>query len=119
MKLFVNTRNQKEIIFSKEAIIKGLAANGGLYVPSNISERKIDMEEILNLSYQEIAYQILSVFLDDFTEEELKDCIHKAYDTHFTNSDITPLSRIGKDYLLELYHGRSEERRVGKECRSR
>lgn len=105
MKLFVNTRNQKEIIFSKEAIIKGLAANGGLYVPSNISERKIDMEEILNLSYQEIAYQILSVFLDDFTEEELKDCIHKAYDTHFTNSDITPLSRIGKDYLLELYHG--------------
>ncbi|RXZ69873.1 threonine synthase [Fusobacterium necrophorum] len=104
MRLFVNSRNQREKIFSKEAIIKGLAANGGLYVPSNISE-KIDMEEILNLSYQEIAYRVLSYFLDDFTEEELKDCIHKAYDTHFTSSDITPISKIGKDYLLELYHG--------------
>lgn len=104
MKLFVNSRNQREKIFSKEAIIKGLATNGGLYVPSDISE-KIDMEEILNLSYQEIAYRVLSSFLDDFTEEELKDCIHKAYDTHFTSPDITPISKIGKDYLLELYHG--------------
>lgn len=43
--------------------------------------------------------------MDDFTEEELKDCIHKAYDTHFTSPDITPISKIGKDYLLELYHG--------------
>lgn len=104
MRLFVNSRNQREKIFSKEAIIKGLAANGGLYVPLTMPE-KIDMEEILNLSYQEIAYRVLSSFLDDFTEEELKDCIHKAYDTHFTSPDITPISKIGKDYLLELYHG--------------
>lgn len=61
MRLFVNSRNQREKVFSKEAIIKGLAANGGLYVPSNISE-KMDMEEILNLSYQEIAYRVLSYF---------------------------------------------------------
>lgn len=47
---------------------------------------------------------MLSSFLDDFTEE-LKDCIHKAYDTHFTSPRSSPISKIGKDYLLELYHG--------------
>src|SRR3712207_2091857 len=105
MKLFVNSRNQKEKVFSKEAIIKGLATNGGLYVPLDISEKKIEMEELFNLSYQEIAYRVFTCFFDDFTEKELKDCIHQAYDKHFTSLEITPASSIGKDYLLELYHG--------------
>ena len=61
MRLFVNSRNQREKIFSKEAIIKGLAANGGLYVPLTMPE-KIDMEEILNLSYQEIDYRVFLLF---------------------------------------------------------
>jgi len=63
------------------------------------------MEELFNLSYQEIAYRVFTCFFDDFTEKELKDCIHQAYDKHFTSLEITPASSIGKDYLLELYHG--------------
>lgn len=105
MKKFVSSRNKNNICQSKKAIIQGLAKDGGLFTPLVIEKNIIKIEEIINFSYQEIAYKILSYFFDDFSEEELRKCIHGAYDSNFPNKDITPISKIGKDYLLELYHG--------------
>lgn len=105
MKKFVSSRNKNDIYHAKEAIIQGLAKDGGLFTPLVIEKNIIKIKEIINLSYQEIAYRVLSYFFDDFTEEELRNCIYGAYDNNFSNKDITPISKIGEDYLLELYHG--------------
>ncbi len=105
MKRFVSSRNKNEIYNGKEAIIEGLARNGGLLTPLNIAENKIDLKDLLNLSYQEITFKILSLFFDDFSEEELKKCINSAYDKKFSTGEISPTTQIGKDFLLELYHG--------------
>lgn len=105
MKIFVSSRNKDERCFSKEAIIKGLAEDGGLYTPLNIKDEKIEIEKLLNLSYKEIAYELLSYFFDDFSEEELKKCIDSAYSNNFSSSDVVPISKIGDNFMLELYHG--------------
>ncbi|WP_022819660.1 threonine synthase [Fusobacterium russii] len=105
MKIFVSSRNKEEKYFSKEAIVKGLAEDGGLFTPLDINEKKIEIEKFLDSSYQEIAYEILSYFFDDFSGEELKKCIHSAYDNNFSTSDIVPISKIGDSFMLELYHG--------------
>lgn len=105
MKIFVSSRNKKEKYSAKQAIIQGLSKDGGLFTPLDIAEKKIEVEKLLDLSYQDIAYEVLSRFFDDFSKEELEKCIHGAYDKNFSVSDITPISKIGNDYMLELYHG--------------
>ena len=57
------------------------------------------------MDYQETAYAVMSRFLTDFTEEELKDCIRRAYDEKFDTPEIAPLSKADGAYYLELYHG--------------
>lgn len=105
MEIFVSSRNKKEKCFAKEAIIQGLAKDGGLFTPLDIEKRKIDIKKFMNLSYQEIAYIIFSTFFDDFSEQEMKEIIHRAYDKNFSVKDVVNLSKIGKSYMLELYHG--------------
>ena len=57
------------------------------------------------MSYQEVAYHVMSRFLTDFTEEELKDCIARAYDDKFDTDVIAPLAKADGAYFLELFHG--------------
>lgn len=105
MKNFISSRNKYEKCTAKEAIIKGLSKDGGLFVPENFGTEKFDIADFINLSYQEMAYKVMSLFFDDFTKDELETCIKKAYEKNFSSEDISPVSKIGKDYLLELYHG--------------
>lgn len=105
MRKFVSSRNKENIVFSKEAIIQGLAKDGGLYTPLDLSDIKIDLNKCLYLNYQDLATYILSNIFDDFSEEEIKSCISNAYTKSFKTDDITPLTKIGKDFLLELYNG--------------
>nr|WP_293991964.1 threonine synthase [uncultured Fusobacterium sp.] len=105
MKNFISSRNKYEKCTAKEAIIKGLSKDGGLFVPENFGTEKFDIADFINLSYQEMAYKVMSLFFDDFTKDELETCIKKAYEKNFSSDDISPVSKIGKDYLLELYHG--------------
>lgn len=105
MKNFISSRNKYEKCTAKEAIIKGLSKDGGLFVPENFGTEKFDIADFINLSYQEMAYKIMSLFFDDFTKDELETCIKKAYEKNFSSGDISPVSKIGKDYMLELYHG--------------
>ena len=103
--LYGSTRGNGEKITASMAILKGLAEDGGLFVPDSIPALDVPLKELLGKSYQEIAYQVMSRLLTDFTEEELRNCINKAYDSKFDVPEIAPLVKKGNSYYLELFHG--------------
>ena len=87
------------------AILKGLAADGGLFMPDHIPALDCSLEELSHKTYQEVAYAVMKQFLTDFTEEELKTCIERAYDSKFDTEEIAPLVKADGAYYLELFHG--------------
>ncbi len=103
--LYSSTRGDKGCIKASQAILRGLAPDGGLYVPDHIPHLEKTLGEISGLSYQETAYEVMKLLLTDYTEEELKYCISHAYDSKFDTEEIAPLSEAGGAYFLELYHG--------------
>ena len=103
--MYKSTRNNEERVTASEAILKGLANDGGLYAPEQIPSLQVSLEDLTKMSYQEIAYAVMKEFLTDFTEEELKDCIQKAYDSKFDTKEIAPLVESDGAYYLELFHG--------------
>ena len=103
--LYGSTRGNGEKITASMAILKGLAEDGGLFVPDSIPALDVPLKELLGKSYQEIAYQVMSRLLTDFTEEELRNCINRAYDSKFDTPEIAPLVKKGNSYYLELFHG--------------
>lgn len=106
MELFYSsTRNDKEKVTASQAILQGLAPDGGLYMPSMIPALEADIDTLAKMSYQETAYEVMKLFLTDFTEEELKACINSAYDSKFDTEEIAPLVDADGAYYLELFHG--------------
>ena len=103
--LYANTRDASEKVTASQAILNGLAKDGGLYVPTVIPSLDIPVEKLAEMSYQETAYAVMSRFLTDFTEEELKTCIERAYDSKFDTPEIAPLVCADGAYYLELFHG--------------
>lgn len=103
--LYKSTRNAEHTATASEAILKGLAEDGGLFVPVQIPKLDVTMEELKTMSYQETAYAVMKQFLTDFTEEEMKGCIARAYDSKFDTEVIAPLVKVGDTYHLELFHG--------------
>lgn len=103
--LYSSTRNADEVVTASQAILKGLAENGGLFVPNRIPALDVDLKELAKMSYQEVAYEVMSRMLTDFTEEELKHCISSAYDSKFDTPVIAPLKKAHGANYLELFHG--------------
>lgn len=103
--LYKSTRNSEKTVTASQAILKGLAEDGGLFVPVSIPKLPVSLNELKDMSYQETAYTVMKEFLTDFTEEELKSCITKAYDSKFDTEEIAPLAKACDAYYLELYHG--------------
>lgn len=103
--LYQSTRGKGEPVTASQAILKGLSDDGGLFVPTSIPKLDVPMEKLSKMTYQETAYEVMSRLLTDFTEEELKNCINKAYDEKFDTSEIAPLHQADGAYFLELYHG--------------
>ena len=109
MKLY-STRNVNIVASAKEAIIKGLAEDGGLFTPNffDIQDKKLKIEDLLKLSYKDIAKKVFSILLSDFSEEELDKAINGAYNKENFgpySETVAPTTEIGEDFLLELYHG--------------
>ncbi len=103
--LYSSTRDGREKITASQAILKGLSADGGLFVPNHIPALSCSMRELAGKSYQETAYEVMKLFLTDFTEEELKTCISRAYDAKFDTEVIAPLVEAEGAFYLELFHG--------------
>lgn len=105
---YISTRGGKERVLSSEAIKKGLAPDGGLFVPE--SAVKLTSDEIYGLAgmnYRERAVFILERYLDDYTGDELSECAAGAYTAaKFESDDIVPLRKLNDNaYVLELWHG--------------
>ena len=81
--LYKSTRGKEEAVTASMAILKGLSEDGGLFVPTEIPKLDVPMDKLAQMSYQETAYEVMKRFLTDFTEEELKNCISRAYDDKF------------------------------------
>lgn len=105
MNLLYKSTRGGETVTASQAILQGLSHDGGLFVPTEIPKLKVPVEELAQMSYQELAYTVMSRFLTDFTEEELRDCIAKAYDSKFDTQEIAPLAKAEEVYYLELFHG--------------
>lgn len=103
--IYQSTRNAAEKATASEAILKGLASDGGLFVPSAIPAFTTSLTELARMNYQQVAYEVMKLFLTDFTEEELKHCISSAYDAKFDTPEIAPLKEADGAYYLELFHG--------------
>lgn len=87
------------------AILQGLSKDGGLFVPNEIPRLEKDMETLSKLSYQNLAYEVMKLYFTDFTEDELRTCINRAYDDKFDTDVIAPLVEADHAYYLELFHG--------------
>ncbi|MFO7928296.1 MAG: hypothetical protein R6U35_01370 [Candidatus Humimicrobiaceae bacterium] len=97
-----DTHKEKNSCF---AIVNGIAEDGGLYVPTVFPALDRPWEELAGLSYRELAFHVMSKFLPDFSEKELRDALAKAYDNKFSSSRIAPLVKKKNFYFLELFHG--------------
>lgn len=109
MSQFVSTRNKNDIVNEFEAIVKGLSNDGGLYTP--VSFKTIDIDNLYNtskvdnkISYNKLSSILLKNFFDDYELNGLESFVNKAYSL-FDDEDVTPTTKIGDDFLLELYHG--------------
>ena len=103
--LYKSTRSENAPVTASMAILKGLSEDGGLFVPTQIPKLDVKLSDLAQMSYQEVAYEVMSRFLSDFTEEELKSCIANAYDAKFDTEKIAPIKEVNGVYYLELFHG--------------
>ena len=104
---YISTRGTSRKLTFKDVIFEGLASDGGLYIPEtwpSIDKKKLS--NFKNISYQDIAFEVIKPYLDDsLSSNDLKNIIQKSYSS-FNDDEITPLSKIEDDtYMLELYHG--------------
>jgi len=107
MRKFKSTRGSNIELTGAQAIIKGLSDDKGLFVPTELPKLPFTVEEMIGKSYQEIAFNVIGAFFDDYTEEEMKYCIDGAYDAKFEAEEIAPIVEAGGAYFLELYHGKT------------
>ena len=103
---YVSTRdNTKEYSF-EEVFIKGLADDGGLYVPKSLKKFSSgELSDLKNLNYNDLSTEIINLFSSDFiSKEDLSELIEKSYST-FREKEVIKISNLGDLKLLELFHG--------------
>ncbi len=103
--LYQSTRNDELTVSSAQAILDGMAGDGGLYSPASLSDLGFDWQALLSLDTQGMAVKILSTLLPSFSEEEMGDLVRRAYANKFETDELTPTVRVGDDTILELFRG--------------
>ena len=100
-----STRSTQNACTAKRAVLGGLAPDGGLYVTDALGAVQVDLARVAKQAYAENAAYILGLLLDDYSADEIADCVQAAYGDTFASEAVTPLVPVGDDYVLELYHG--------------
>ena len=103
--IYQSTRNNDLKVSSAQAILDGMARDGGLYSPASLSDIEFDWQGLLPLSTQEMAVKILSALLPSFSEEEMAALVRQAYVGKFETDELTPTVSVGEDTVLELFRG--------------
>jgi len=98
---YISTRGNSEPITAAEAIRHGIAPDGGLFVPENFPRYMPEH----TLSYGDLALEIFGLYLDDYTEEELRLIVADSYFSGSFPGIITPIITVGSSEILELWHG--------------
>ena len=103
---YISTRNKKEIYSFKDVFLKGLAPDGGLFIPKEIPfYNHKDLKDLKNLSYNELATKIILKFCsEEFNEDEIKEIVKKSY-KNFRVKDTVCIKKLEEVNLLELFHG--------------
>ena len=103
---YISTRNSEKTFLFKDVFLKGLAPDGGLFVPKIIPSFALEeLKKLKNASYNELATKIILKFCsDEFDEKALRNLIESSY-RNFRNKDVVAIKKIGKINLLELFHG--------------
>jgi len=102
---YISTRGGIAPISFKQAVMMGLATDGGLLLPTSIPEIPAEtLSQWRQLSYPELATAVLSLFIDDIPPDDLRELVERSYST-FNHPEITPLVKQGDCYILELFHG--------------
>jgi len=105
--MYNSTRNAGKQVTASQAILKGLAEDGGLFVPERIPALDIPLASLAGMSYQETAYVVMKQFLTDYSEEELKDCIRNAKDQllrpHRFNVTFLIRAALDRDFFRQQH----------------
>ncbi|MGI5875046.1 MAG: threonine synthase [Bacillota bacterium] len=105
--MYISTRGGTSPVSASAAIYKGIAADGGLFVPEEIQPFPEELWDALpEMSYRTLAKTIFSLYLDDFSEEEIDRVVGGAYGGQFDDEEIAPIHTLsGNRHILELWHG--------------
>ncbi|MBW2450786.1 MAG: threonine synthase, partial [Deltaproteobacteria bacterium] len=102
---YLSTRGQIKGIPFKQAVMMGLAEDGGLLLPESIPQLTPgDLDALAHYDYPELAFQVMSYFIEDIPANDLKPLIDRSYAT-FAHPGITPVVHHNGLYILELFHG--------------
>ena len=103
---YISTRNNQKNFTFKEVFLKGLADDGGLFVPKLVKQyKKEELDNLKNLSYNDLAAEIIYPFIGDFmSKDDLISMISKSY-SNFRSNDVIKISNLGSLKVLELFHG--------------
>lgn len=105
MEKYYSSRNTNERVSFSTGVTRGLATDGGLYVPESFDKIDITSNNYLNMSYQDLAVDILGHFLDGYTTEEIRGFVNEAYSDNFETKDIVPIKTCDNVNFLELFRG--------------
>lgn len=101
---YYSTRNKEISASASQAILKGIADDGGLFVPETFPELP-PLEMLLWKGYKELAFEILQMYLDDYSDDEILQAVEGAYDDKFEDDAIVPIRKAGGAFFLELFRG--------------
>lgn len=116
MATYHSTRSRTAQLSAKEAIRRGIAPDGGLYVSDELGQSKIDLEGLANKDYFELAREVLGTLLPNYTADEIAACVDEAYGSTFASDEVTPVVDLkgvageadqgsAPAYVMELWHG--------------
>ena len=103
MKLFFSTRSDREAVSAPEAVLRGIAPDGGLYVRGDFPQ--IPLEELRDADFCALSRRILGAFLAGYDAEEISGCVARGYAHKFDAPEIVPLRKVGDMHVVELFHG--------------
>lgn len=103
--MYQSTRSNNISVPAKQAILQGLSSDGGLFVMPDLGKNQIELDEFIEKPYSQIAKLVFEKLLDDFSENEIEECINNAYSGTFENDEVAPVKKVGKMFILELFHG--------------
>lgn len=107
---YISTRNSEHKVSSAQAILNGQAPDGGLYIPDDLDAIRLDYHDVIgetgsSYDFRQMAVKVWNTFFPDYGEETISELVEKSYRDKFSKEEITPVSKVGDAYVLELYHG--------------